>query len=153
MEETLYDEQYIRPARGKIDYRVNYESEESKAEPEKKQRIKTWMAACLVATAGSIDLLQALLTLVAIGVVFSPVISIGATFLFWLWLNILGVSFISSPKRLATMAIQAMAEIIPGIDALPALTLGTILLIVITRSEDKGGIIGKAASLAPIPKK
>ena len=65
----------------------------------------------------------------------------------------LGVSFITSPKRLATMAVQAVAEIIPGLDALPVLTVGTILLIIITRSEDKGGIIGKIADAVPIPKK
>ncbi|HEY4515963.1 MAG TPA: hypothetical protein VJH67_02120 [Candidatus Paceibacterota bacterium] len=121
---------------------------EEQEEPEKKQRIKLWMGACLIAAAGSIDLIQALLTLVAIGIVISPIISVGATFLFWLWLTILGVPFGTSPKRLAIMATQAVAELFPAIDALPILTTGTILLVLITRSEDRGGIIGKVASKA-----
>lgn len=126
---------------------------EQTGETEKKQRIEGWMAACLVTFAGSVDLFQALLTFIAVGVVLAPVISVGVSFILWLWLSMLGVSFITSPKRLATMTVQAVAEIIPGLDALPVLTVGVILLIIITRSEDKGGIIGKVADAVPIPKR
>jgi hypothetical protein len=95
-----------------------------------------------------IDILQAILTLYAIGVALAPVITVGATFLFWLWFNILGVSFITNPKRLATFAIESVGELIPVLGALPLWTVGTIITIVITRSEDKGGIIGKVTSVA-----
>src|SRR3990167_7260837 len=67
---------------------------EAKSDPEKKQRIKTWMAACLISTAGFVDLIQALLTAVAVGAILSPVISVGASFLFIVWFWILAVNFV-----------------------------------------------------------
>lgn len=115
---------------------------------EHRQRIKWWMAGCLVCTAILVDIIQALLTLVAIGVVLSPIITVGATFLFWIWYMMLGVSFMTNPKRLATFAAESLGELIPAADALPLWTIGTIMTIIITRSEDKGGIIGKAAHVA-----
>jgi hypothetical protein len=112
------------------------------------QRIKIWMGGLMLMVAVTIDLIQALLTLVAIGLVLSPLITIGATVLFWIWFKILGISFVSNPKRLVTFAAESIGELIPAIDALPLWTIGTLGTILITRSEDKGGLLGKAASLA-----
>jgi hypothetical protein len=116
-------------------------------DPESRQRIKWWMATCLISVALLIDAIQALLTFMVIGAVLSPIISVGAAFLFWLWYQILGVSYIKNPKRLTTFGVQSLIEIIPAIDIFPALTLGNIITVLITRSEDKGGIISKVASV------
>jgi hypothetical protein len=144
-EENLPQPRYGKVARG------------IQQEPEKKgedrQRIKIWMAACMLFFAGFVDLFQALLTALAIGTVLAPVMSVGADFVLWLWCAMLGISFIKSPKRLATMLIQAVAELIPAMDALPILTAGTLLLIIITRAEDSGGIIGKVTNSVPSMKK
>ncbi len=95
--------------------------------------------------AATIDLIQFLLGLAAIGEVLDTVISIGADALFVVWLWLLGISIVENPRRLASMAGQALAGVIPIVNLLPELTIGVVLTIWITRSEDKGGIIGKAA--------
>lgn len=120
------------------------------ADPEKKQRIKIWMGALLVVTALTIDLLEFLLEWLGIGLVLSPIISVGAAFLFWLWFKLLDVSFVGSPKKFATQAVTSLAEVIPGLDAIGGFiwTIGTLVMVIIVRAEDKGGIIGKAASVA-----
>lgn len=129
---------------------------EEAEEPEKKQRIKIWMGACMVIFALFIDLIELGSTYLVIGVIFSPIISIGTGFVFWLWFKLLGISYISNPKRLVTQSAQFIIEIIPGLDAIPILafawTIGTIITIIITRSEDKGGIISKIADTVPMPK-
>ncbi len=115
---------------------------------EQKKRIKWWMAGCLVAVAVTIDLIQLLLTLVVVGAVISPIITIGATMLFWTWYKMLGISFVTNPKQIATLTTQFFGELIPVVDVLPLWTIGTIVTIVITNSEDKGGLLGKVTSIA-----
>jgi len=119
-------------------------------DPEKKQRIKIWMAGILVITAFSIDLLEFLLEWLGIGLVLSPIISIGAAFLFWLWFKLLDISFMTSPKKFATQSVTSLLEIIPGLDSIGGFvwTLGILAMVIIVRAEDRGGIIGKTASLA-----
>lgn len=112
---------------------------------EKRERIKKWMAACIIIVAGCVDAAQALLTAVAIGAVLGPVISAVAWFGFWVWFMILGVSFVSNPKKLLAMGSAGIVEIIPVFGALPAFTAGIAATVFITMAEDKGGIIGKAA--------
>lgn len=114
---------------------------------EKRERIKKWMAACLVIVAGCVDAAQALLTAVAIGAVLSPVISAVAWFGFWVWFMILGVSFVSNPKKLLTMGTAGILEVVPVLGALPAFTAGIAITVFITMAEDKGGIIGKATGV------
>jgi hypothetical protein len=117
---------------------------------EKKERIKVWMATCLVIVALFVDLIQVLLTSVVIGVVLSPIISIAANFLFWIWFKLLDVSFVGNPKNFATFGGAASLEEIPGVDVLPWFTIGIILLIIFTRAEDKGGLVGKIANTAKV---
>lgn len=107
----------------------------------------------MIMTAFIVDLVQFLLTFVAIGLVASPVITVGSVMLFWLWSKLLGISFFSNPKQLATFATESLGELIPAVDALPLWTIGTIAIVIISRSEDKGGIIGKAANIVPTPGK
>jgi len=112
---------------------------------EKKERIKKWMAACMIIVALCVDAAQALLTVLAIGTILGPIISIVAWFGFWVWFMLLGVSFVSNPKKLMTMGTAGIVEIIPIFGALPAFTAGVAITVFMTMAEDKGGIIGKAA--------
>jgi hypothetical protein len=120
-------------------------------EPEKKLRISKIMGALLVIFAISIDLIEMLLEWLGIGILgISTLLSVGTAVIFWIWFKMLGVSFATSPKRFATMALTSVAEIIPGLDAIGGFlwTIGIILLVVMTRSEDKGGVLGKVANTA-----
>lgn len=112
---------------------------------QKKERIKKWMAACMIILALCVDAIQALLTAVAIGVILSPIILVVAWFGFWVWFMILGVSFVSNPKKLLTMGTAGILEGVPLLDALPVFTAGIATTVFMTMAEDKGGIIGKAA--------
>src|SRR3989344_2803714 len=113
---------------------------------EKKERIKLWMAACMIIVALCVDAAQAVLTLLGVGLVFGPIISVVAYFAFWIWFLILGVSFTKSPKKLAAMGGGAIIELF--LSFLPGFTAGITATIFMTKAEDKGGIIGKAASMA-----
>ena len=114
---------------------------------EKKQRIKLWMATIMVVAVISIDIFNALLNLFAIGEVLSSIISPIATFAFVIWFWILGANFVKKPKKLAAMGGQAIIGLIPVINTLPELTLGVIITILLTRSEDKGGLLSKATNI------
>ncbi len=118
----------------------------SQQQPEKKERIKVWMAACMIIVALCIDLAQAILTALGIGLIIGPIISVAAYFTFWIWFLILGVSFTKSPKRLAAIGSGAVIEFF--LSFLPGFTAGIAATAVMTMAEDKGGIIGKAAGLA-----
>lgn len=114
----------------------------SQANEDKKLRIKTWMAACMAIVALSIDGFQALLSLVGIGLIFGPIISVVAYFGFWIWFMILGVSFVGNPKKLMATGVGAIMEFV---SFLPGFSLSVITTVLITIAEDKGGIIGKVA--------
>ncbi len=114
---------------------------------EKKQRIKLWMATIMAVVSLSIDAFNALLNLLGVGEILSSVISPVASFAFVVWFWILGVSFIKNPKKLVAMGGQAIIGLIPVINTLPELTLGVVVTILLTRSEDKGGLLSKATSI------
>lgn len=113
---------------------------------EKKQRIKVWMAACMIIVALCIDGFQALLTFVGIGLVLGPIIGVAAYFGFWIWFMLLGVSFIKSPKKLGAIGGAALIEM--SLSFLPGFTAGVTAVVLMTMAEDKGGIIGEVASVA-----
>jgi hypothetical protein len=118
------------------------------AQPEqKKERIKVWVAFMLATLVLSIDGFQALLGTFAIGIAVNSVITAVAYFAFWVIFMLMGVSFIENPKSLAAIGISGLAELIPALNMLPALSAGVISVILITMAEDKGGIIGEAAGL------
>src|SRR3989344_4151220 len=114
---------------------------------EKKQRIKLWMATIMAVVSLSIDAFNALLNLLGVGEILSSVISPVASFAFVVWFWILGVSFIKNPKKLVAMGGQAIIGLIPVINTLHELTLGVVVTILLTRSEDKGGLLSKATSI------
>lgn len=121
--------------------------------PEVNYRIKWWMAIFLVSFAVLIDVAELLITwagVVAVGGLISTLISIIGGFTFWLWYLLLRVPAFGNPKQLATRSATFIIEIIPLLDAIPILafawTIGTIISVVISRSEDKGGVLGKLAS-------
>lgn len=112
---------------------------------ERRERISGAMGWCLIGTAAFIDLIEALLTVLIIGTVLNPIISVCADVIFLIWFWTLGVSFVKKPKNLAAMGIQAIIGFIPVLNTLPELTLGVFVLVKITQSEDRGGLLGKAA--------
>lgn len=122
---------------------------------EKRERIKVWMGVALVVFALCVDVAELVITwvgLVAIGGIISSLISLVAGFIFWVWFLLLGVPAFSSPKQFAVRFITFVGEIIPFFDAIPLAsflwTAGTIVAVLMVRSEDKGGTLGKAANLA-----
>lgn len=120
-----------------------------KQREEGKQRIVWWMAACLIIMAGSIDLFEALLTFVGIGLALNPVISVAADTLFIIWFWMLGINITSNPRAFFAMAGQAVIGLIPALNALPELTLGVLGVVILTRITDKSGIMGKAMGALP----
>lgn len=97
----------------------------------------------LVGTAVLIDGIQALLTLTVIGSVFAVFLSVFAALSFFLWFALLGINYFgkgAAIKMLASLG-TLVAELIPIISGLPAITAGVVTLIVQSRIEDmqKGG--------------
>ena len=117
-------------------------------EEERVERISKVAGWCMVGTAAFIDLFEAILDLLAIGAVLNSIISVCADlgFIIWFWTK--GVTFVKKPKNLATMGIQALVGLIPGANILPELTTAVYILVKLTQSEDKGGLLGKAAGAA-----
>ncbi|MFH0804531.1 MAG: hypothetical protein V1896_02935 [Candidatus Zambryskibacteria bacterium] len=113
---------------------------------EKKERIKTWMAVCMIIVALCVDGAQALLTVLVVGIVMGPIISAIAYFTFWVWFMVLGVSFTKSPKKLGVMGGSAVLEFL--FSFLPGFTAGITAVVFMTKAEDKGGLLGKVASVA-----
>ena len=68
--------------------------------------------------AGIFDGAQALLSLVAIGVIVSPFISVFAGMSFWFWFSMHEVSFVDW-RRLSALLGGGLSELIPVIGALP----------------------------------
>lgn len=118
---------------------------------EPRYRISKIMGAMIVITAFSIDAFEMLLEWLGIGILgLSSLISVCATTGFGIWFAILGVGFMS-PKKFFTSFATVIAEVIPGLDALGGFfwTLGAVAIVIMTRSEDKGGLLGQAANVIP----
>ncbi|HEX5774470.1 MAG TPA: hypothetical protein VFY28_00695 [Candidatus Paceibacterota bacterium] len=86
----------------------------------------------IVGVALVFDGLQFLLTLTVIGSVFSWFITAVAWILFLLWFALLGVSYFGrgAAIRFLTVFASVITELVPIVNALPALTLGVVALIV-----------------------
>lgn len=96
-------------------------------------------AGAMVAVAVVIDILQGLLTLTVLGSVVSLFISLIAGFGFWLWFAILGVSYLSkgAGKKIALSAATFVIELIPFVNAIPAMTVSVLGIIIIERQNEK----------------
>lgn len=76
---------------------------------------------------------------------------VGAIFVFWLVFAIQGVFLFKSPKKIVVTSTVWIVELIPGLDTaiITAFgwTIGVLIIILIARSEDKGGALAKVTSL------
>ena len=102
----------------------------------------------MVIVAASIDIFEAILDVLLIGEVLSPIISVCADFIFWIWFKMRGVQFTKDPKNFMAMGIQALIGLTPGLDILPELTLGVLSIVIFTRTVDKSNTLGKLAGAA-----
>ncbi len=110
---------------------------------QKQQRIKIWMAWLLITAAIFLDIVEIILEWLGIGLLgVNALITICASTVFWIWFLSLGVTYSSNTKKFGTAFIQGVLEIIPGQDATIILsfawTIGMILIVGMTRMEDKG---------------
>lgn len=105
-----------------------------------KKRVGTIAAFFMLATAITFDALQFFLTFIPfLGVVINIFITVLAAMIFWLWFLLLGVSYFSGKKmglKLAAAMGGLIVELVPIIDALPAITVGVTVVIIATRLED-----------------
>lgn len=64
---------------------------------------------------------------------------VGSAVVFGIWFLTLGIPLLST-KKLVTTFVGYLGEAIPAVSALPFITVGVILIIGMTRLEDKTGI-------------
>ena len=109
------------------------------------QRIGNVTAGAIIAIALIIDGVQFLLTLTVVGSIIAAAMTFLAGFGFWLWFSILGVKYIGKDgsKKLLIGITSFITELVPIVDALPATTLGVVLIIIQTRIEDARENAGK----------
>ncbi|MEK7642411.1 MAG: hypothetical protein AAB392_01310 [Patescibacteria group bacterium] len=113
-------------------------------EPEKKQRIKLWVAWFLCIVALVVDIIELVLFYLGDGLLvglIGEIVAIGASFVFWVWFLILGVSYSSNTKRFMSSIVTYVLELIPALDGIPFWffwTMGMALIITLTRMEDRG---------------
>lgn len=102
---------------------------------EKIERIPNSTGAIMLTFALFIDILQALLEFMIIGLILNPLITIITWLIFWLWFNIRGVNFSKSTKRVLSTAFTALVEMTP-LSFLPTWSFNTFYLIYTARQED-----------------
>ncbi len=120
-------------------------------EEEKKDHIKTWIGLSMIIFAFCVDLIEMFLEWLGIGVLgFSSLLSIYTSVTFYIWFKLHEVNFMGSPKKLGTSLVTSILEIVTGLDAIGGFiwTIGTILMVIIVKAEDKGGALGKVAGAA-----
>jgi|GEM_PF-6830794 len=105
-------------------------------------RINFLWAFFLVGVALLIDALQGLLDLLGTiipGLFIVPWFMSGAAFiLFFLWFKLLHVNYLdrNASTKLFIMLASAVVELVPLVNMIPAITLGVVSLIVVSRMED-----------------
>lgn len=107
-------------------------------------RISNIMGIFILATAFFIfDVPQIFLEWIGIGFFINWIITIFAAMTFWLWFTLHNVSF-TKPSKLFTYLAALGIDLIPGTDASVILaftwTVGTFIILMITRIEDVTGI-------------
>jgi hypothetical protein len=110
------------------------------------QRIKIPMAILMVGVALIFDAIQFVLlyfnALLGAGTVIDFVVSSVVTFwasaIFWVWFKWKGVNYFdkNAAKKMLIMFGSFIVELVPLLDAIPAITAGVIALIIQTRIED-----------------
>jgi len=103
-------------------------------------RIGMVQACFMVGVAVIADLLQVLLDLTGILAIASDIVTFLAESVLGIWFMINGVQFTSGKRALSkflTAFGTTIIELVPIIDALPTLTIGTIFIIHASRKEDR----------------
>lgn len=118
------------------------------AEGTGKPKIGNGNAAALIAAAIAVDGVQALLAATVFASVLASLITFGAAFGFWLWFMILGVKY--DGKKALTGLGSVVAELVPMINALPAMTAGVVMTIILDRLEAKKAVYGSGARDAAV---
>jgi hypothetical protein len=113
--------------------------------PEKKKnRIGNIMCAVMIFIALIFDALGFLFAIpfLGAGIITTLIITPIEYILFWFLFKINGVGFLTrgASKRLAAMVIPFIVELIPEINALPVVTIGIIVTLVLVRIEDRSGV-------------
>ena len=102
-------------------------------------RINTITAGLMIGVAVLADGIQFLLTLTVIGSIVAMFISAFVWIVFLIWFALCGVSYFDrgGATRGLIMLTSAITELVPFINAVPALTLGVVALIIHSRMEDR----------------
>lgn len=104
-----------------------------------KYRVSNTNAIFLVSAAITIDIVQALLNLFAIGIFLNRLISPFTWLFFVTWFYFLGVKFTKGGGKNAAKSLISLAvEMVPILDLLPGWTVSNLLIISTSRLEDKG---------------
>jgi len=105
---------------------------------EARNRINNFHKFALLLLAVSMDFMQFFFTFIpVIGPMFAVIFSIIARIVFWVWFKVLHVGFADKANRFMVNIAMSTIEFLPLIDAIPAWTFGTWLLIRQVRKEDK----------------
>lgn len=102
-------------------------------------RIHTITAGLMIGVAVLADGIQFLLTLTVIGSIVAMFVSAFVWIVFLIWFALCGVSYFDrgGATRGLIMLTSAITELIPFINAVPAITLGVVALIIHSRIEDR----------------
>lgn len=98
------------------------------------------MAWALFISAFIVDLIELVGGYISFEII-ATIIGIVASFVFWVWFLILGVTYTSNTKVFASSLIMNVGEVIPGLDAIPfwfLWTIGMLFIVTLTRMEDRG---------------
>lgn len=104
-------------------------------EKTKESKLKNVTIALMVSVAIFYDSLQALLNLIFMGWLVTPV----AFLTFWIWFQIKAVSFMTA-QRITIVGGGTLVEMIPMLDTLPAWTAAVALMAINVRMKEKAGI-------------
>ncbi len=94
----------------------------------------------MIAIAVLLDLLQILFTITLIFALAADLVTFIAAGIFGLWFLILGVSYTGGSRgmmKFMTAILSSVTELVPVIDAMPALTIGIATIILASRAEDR----------------
>lgn len=109
-------------------------------DPEKiTYRVSFVTAFFMLALAAIIDLIQFLLNLTVILIPLTWLFTALAAITFAIWFLIVGVSYFSGKRaglKMVASVGSVVAEFVPVINALPAVTTGVVLVIIVSRIED-----------------
>ena len=131
---------HLHDERGRFSLGDNSEEEDPQVSietPPERHRIGKLEGVSMVSIALLFDGLQALFTFLLIGLLVNWIFTFLAWLLFYIWFRINDVGFFDTGvRKLITLFASVLIELIPGVNAIPAITLGLVILLIIVNSED-----------------